>query len=95
LAIGLVLIGHWAGFVTQTWQPCPRASISSLAVSSLSERLLNNERIANAENMKKVFTAEQISSWFTSGVTFAKLKLTEEAAEGRFDEEASTKEPRR
>jgi len=21
LAIGLVLIGHWAGFVTQTWQP--------------------------------------------------------------------------
>jgi len=19
--IGLVLIGHWAGFVTQTWQP--------------------------------------------------------------------------
>jgi len=22
LVFGLVLIGHWAGFVTQTWQPC-------------------------------------------------------------------------
>uniref|UniRef100_A0A3Q3RJQ9 ATP-dependent RNA helicase TDRD9 n=1 Tax=Mastacembelus armatus TaxID=205130 RepID=A0A3Q3RJQ9_9TELE len=29
--------------------------------------------------MKKVFTAEQISDWFTSGTTFANVKLTEVA----------------
>ncbi|XP_044230330.1 ATP-dependent RNA helicase TDRD9 [Thunnus albacares] len=37
-------------------------------------------------NMKKVFTAEQISDWFTSGTTFANIKLTEEGIERKFDE---------
>ncbi|XP_044023708.1 ATP-dependent RNA helicase TDRD9 isoform X3 [Siniperca chuatsi] len=41
--------------------------------------------------MKKVFTAEQISDWFTSGTKFANIKLTEEVAERAFDE-PSTKE---
>lgn len=36
--------------------------------------------------MKKVFTAEQISDWFTSGTTFANIKLTEEVVERKFDE---------
>ncbi|XP_022606674.1 ATP-dependent RNA helicase TDRD9 [Seriola dumerili] len=39
--------------------------------------------------MKKVFTAEQISGWFTSGTTFANIKLTEEAVERKFDEPTS------
>ncbi|XP_074547476.1 ATP-dependent RNA helicase TDRD9 isoform X2 [Halichoeres trimaculatus] len=40
--------------------------------------------------MKKVFTAEQISDWFTSSPGgFADLKLTEEVAEKRFDEPPS------
>uniref|UniRef100_A0A4W6FKY9 ATP-dependent RNA helicase TDRD9 n=1 Tax=Lates calcarifer TaxID=8187 RepID=A0A4W6FKY9_LATCA len=39
--------------------------------------------------MKKVFTAEQISDWFTSGPTFANIKLTDEAVERKFDEPAS------
>ncbi|XP_010765345.1 putative ATP-dependent RNA helicase TDRD9 [Notothenia coriiceps] len=41
--------------------------------------------------MKKVFTAEQISDWFTSGATFANIKLTEEVVERKLDE-ASSKE---
>uniref|UniRef100_A0A8C9XHK6 ATP-dependent RNA helicase TDRD9 n=1 Tax=Sander lucioperca TaxID=283035 RepID=A0A8C9XHK6_SANLU len=41
--------------------------------------------------MKKVFTAEQISDWFTSGTTFANIKLTEEVVERNVDE-ASSKE---
>uniref|UniRef100_A0A8C9XGP7 ATP-dependent RNA helicase TDRD9 n=1 Tax=Sander lucioperca TaxID=283035 RepID=A0A8C9XGP7_SANLU len=36
--------------------------------------------------MKKVFTAEQISDWFTSGTTFANIKLTEEVVERNVDE---------
>lgn len=44
--------------------------------------------------MKKVFTAEEISGWFTSSTGgFTDLKLTEEAAEKRFDD-AVTKESR-
>ncbi|XP_040916868.1 ATP-dependent RNA helicase TDRD9 [Toxotes jaculatrix] len=39
--------------------------------------------------MEKVFTAEQISDWFTSGTTFANIKLTEDAVERQFDEPAS------
>ncbi|XP_068435838.1 ATP-dependent RNA helicase TDRD9 isoform X2 [Clinocottus analis] len=39
--------------------------------------------------MKKVFTAEQISDWFTSGTTFANLKLAEEVVEGKSDEALS------
>uniref|UniRef100_A0A3Q1C9R2 ATP-dependent RNA helicase TDRD9 n=1 Tax=Amphiprion ocellaris TaxID=80972 RepID=A0A3Q1C9R2_AMPOC len=35
--------------------------------------------------MKKAFTAEQISDWFTSGTTFANIKLTEEVAEKKSD----------
>ncbi|XP_055087287.1 ATP-dependent RNA helicase TDRD9 [Periophthalmus magnuspinnatus] len=31
--------------------------------------------------MKKVFTAEQISDWFTSGATFANVKITDEVTE--------------
>ncbi|XP_029316166.1 LOW QUALITY PROTEIN: ATP-dependent RNA helicase TDRD9 [Cottoperca gobio] len=41
--------------------------------------------------MKKAFTAEQISDWFTSGTTFAHIKLTEEGVERKLDE-ASSKE---
>ncbi|XP_053191129.1 ATP-dependent RNA helicase TDRD9 [Scomber japonicus] len=36
--------------------------------------------------MKKVFTSEQISDWFTSGTTFANIKLTEEAVERKLEE---------
>ncbi|KAF1374862.1 hypothetical protein PFLUV_G00233470 [Perca fluviatilis] len=39
--------------------------------------------------MKKVFTAEQISDWFTSGTTFANIKLTEEVVERNIDEPSS------
>ncbi|XP_034077841.1 ATP-dependent RNA helicase TDRD9 [Gymnodraco acuticeps] len=39
--------------------------------------------------MKKVFTAEQISDWFTSGATFANIKLTEEVVERKLDEVSS------
>ncbi|XP_074516874.1 ATP-dependent RNA helicase TDRD9 isoform X1 [Sebastes fasciatus] len=39
--------------------------------------------------MKKVFTAEQISDWFTSGTTFANIKLTEEVVERKLDEAPS------
>lgn len=39
--------------------------------------------------MDKAFTAEQISDWFTSGATFANIKLREEAVERKFDETAS------
>ncbi|XP_034432345.1 ATP-dependent RNA helicase TDRD9 isoform X2 [Hippoglossus hippoglossus] len=39
--------------------------------------------------MKKVFTAEQISAWFTSGATFAKINLTEEAAVKKLEEPAA------
>ncbi|XP_070776590.1 ATP-dependent RNA helicase TDRD9 [Enoplosus armatus] len=39
--------------------------------------------------MKKVFTAEEISDWFTSGTTFANIKLTEEVVERKFDEPSS------
>ncbi|XP_041827179.1 ATP-dependent RNA helicase TDRD9 [Melanotaenia boesemani] len=35
--------------------------------------------------MKKAFTAEQISHWFTSGTTFANIKLTDEAVEKKSD----------
>ncbi|XP_059209992.1 ATP-dependent RNA helicase TDRD9 isoform X2 [Centropristis striata] len=45
----------------------------------------------NTCNMKKVFTAEQISDWFTSGTTFANIKLTEEVFDKKPDE-ASSKE---
>uniref|UniRef100_A0A3Q3GEP4 ATP-dependent RNA helicase TDRD9 n=1 Tax=Labrus bergylta TaxID=56723 RepID=A0A3Q3GEP4_9LABR len=38
--------------------------------------------------MKKIFTAEQISDWFTSGAKFANIKLTEEV-EKKFGEETS------
>ncbi|KAA8582197.1 hypothetical protein FQN60_008937 [Etheostoma spectabile] len=41
--------------------------------------------------MKKVFTAEQISDWFTSATTFANIKLTEEVVEKNVHE-ASSKE---
>ncbi|XP_054469828.1 ATP-dependent RNA helicase TDRD9 [Anoplopoma fimbria] len=41
--------------------------------------------------MKKVFTKEEISDWFTSGTTFANIKLTEEVVERKFDD-ASSKE---
>ncbi|XP_037343023.2 ATP-dependent RNA helicase TDRD9 [Pungitius pungitius] len=43
--------------------------------------------------MKKVFTAEQISDWFTLGTTFANVKVTEKVVE-RKCEEASSKESR-
>ncbi|XP_069571059.1 ATP-dependent RNA helicase TDRD9 [Brachyistius frenatus] len=36
--------------------------------------------------MKKVFTAEQISDWFTSGTSFLNIKLTEDATEEKFHE---------
>ncbi|XP_061700234.1 ATP-dependent RNA helicase TDRD9 isoform X2 [Syngnathoides biaculeatus] len=39
--------------------------------------------------MKKVFTAEQISSWFTSGVTFADIKFTEDEVEKKSSEPSS------
>ncbi|XP_003453141.1 ATP-dependent RNA helicase TDRD9 isoform X1 [Oreochromis niloticus] len=42
--------------------------------------------------MKKIFTAEQISDWFTSGTRFANIKLTEEVAERKSDDEPSSKE---
>ncbi|XP_014187415.1 ATP-dependent RNA helicase TDRD9 [Haplochromis burtoni] len=42
--------------------------------------------------MKKIFTAEQISDWFTSGNRFANIKLTEEVAERKSDDEPSSKE---
>uniref|UniRef100_A0A672IJP7 RNA helicase n=1 Tax=Salarias fasciatus TaxID=181472 RepID=A0A672IJP7_SALFA len=35
--------------------------------------------------MKKAFTAEQISCWFTSGTTFANVSLSEEAPETKSD----------
>ncbi|XP_060919687.1 ATP-dependent RNA helicase TDRD9 [Labrus mixtus] len=41
--------------------------------------------------MKKIFTAEQISDWFTSGAKFANIKLTEEV-EKKFGEETSPSE---
>nr|XP_040055966.1 ATP-dependent RNA helicase TDRD9 isoform X2 [Gasterosteus aculeatus aculeatus] len=41
--------------------------------------------------MKKVFTAEQISDWFTLGTTFANVKVAEKVVE-RKCEEASSKE---
>lgn len=44
--------------------------------------------------MKKIFTAEQISDWFTSGNRFANIKLTEEVAERKSDDEPSSKESR-
>lgn len=44
--------------------------------------------------MKKIFTAEQISDWFTSGTRFANIKLTEEVAERKSDDEPSSKESR-
>ena len=34
----------------------------------------------NTRGMKKVFTAKQISDWFTSGTAFANVRLTEDAA---------------
>ncbi|XP_047466283.1 ATP-dependent RNA helicase TDRD9 isoform X2 [Mugil cephalus] len=42
--------------------------------------------------MKKTFTSEQISDWFTSGTTFANIKLTEEAADRNSDGPGSSKE---
>ncbi|XP_077395488.1 ATP-dependent RNA helicase TDRD9 isoform X2 [Festucalex cinctus] len=39
--------------------------------------------------MADVFTAEQISNWFTSGSTFANIKLTEEVAEKKLSETSS------
>ncbi|KAM7375860.1 hypothetical protein PAMP_005626 [Pampus punctatissimus] len=39
--------------------------------------------------MKKVFTAEQISDWFTSGATFANIKLTEEGVQRKLDQLSS------
>ncbi|XP_054653548.1 ATP-dependent RNA helicase TDRD9 [Dunckerocampus dactyliophorus] len=39
--------------------------------------------------MKKGFTAEQISDWFTSGATFANIKLTDEVAEKKSSEPSS------
>ncbi|KAM9842947.1 ATP-dependent RNA helicase TDRD9 [Aulostomus maculatus] len=39
--------------------------------------------------MKKVFTANQISDWFTSGATFANIKLTEEVLDKKLDEPLS------
>lgn len=44
--------------------------------------------------MKKIFTAEQISDWFTSGNRFANIKLTEEVAGRKSDDEQSSKESR-
>ncbi|XP_072313542.1 ATP-dependent RNA helicase TDRD9 [Eucyclogobius newberryi] len=35
--------------------------------------------------MKKVFTAEQISNWFTTGTTFANIKLTDGVTEGKLE----------
>ncbi|XP_019940808.2 ATP-dependent RNA helicase TDRD9 isoform X2 [Paralichthys olivaceus] len=46
----------------------------------------------SGDNMKKVFTAEQISDWFTSGATFANIKLTEEATVKKL--EPAAEEPR-
>lgn len=42
--------------------------------------------------MKKVFTAEQISDWFTSDTTFANVKITD--VEERQLDEPSPKESR-
>ncbi|KAM9354857.1 ATP-dependent RNA helicase TDRD9 [Pholidichthys leucotaenia] len=42
--------------------------------------------------MKKAFTAEQISDWFTSGATFANIKITENAVEQKLDHGPSSKE---
>nr|XP_020446743.1 putative ATP-dependent RNA helicase TDRD9 isoform X2 [Monopterus albus] len=39
--------------------------------------------------MKKVFTVGQISDWFTSGATFANVKLTNEVVERKLDEPSS------
>ncbi|XP_019132644.1 ATP-dependent RNA helicase TDRD9 isoform X1 [Larimichthys crocea] len=39
--------------------------------------------------MKKAFTAEQISGWFTSATTFANIKLAEEVVERKSDEPSS------
>lgn len=44
--------------------------------------------------MKKIFTAEQISDWFTSGTSFANIKLTEEVSERKSDDGLSSKESR-
>lgn len=52
-------------------------------------RRQKSKLIADTCNMKKVFTAEQISDWFTSGPTFANIKLSDEAVERKFDEPAS------
>uniref|UniRef100_A0A7N6F8V6 ATP-dependent RNA helicase TDRD9 n=1 Tax=Anabas testudineus TaxID=64144 RepID=A0A7N6F8V6_ANATE len=43
----------------------------------------------NTCTMKKIFTAAQISDWFTSGTTFANVKLTEEVVERKSDEPSS------
>ncbi|XP_038584819.1 ATP-dependent RNA helicase TDRD9 isoform X1 [Micropterus salmoides] len=43
--------------------------------------------------MKKVFTAEEISEWFTSGTTFANIKLTEEVVERHLDESSKETSP--
>ncbi|KAM4542411.1 ATP-dependent RNA helicase TDRD9 [Odontesthes bonariensis] len=39
--------------------------------------------------MKKVFTAEQISEWFTSETTFANIKLTDDVVERKSEEQLS------
>lgn len=39
--------------------------------------------------MKKVFTAEQISDWFTSGASFANINIRDEAVERKLDEPPS------
>lgn len=51
------------------------------------------KRKLNTCSMKKVFTAAQISDWFTSGTAFANVKLTEEVVERKSDE-TSPKESR-
>lgn len=84
-----------------------RRELTSLVVSRLElrkssrlpdckERRLNDALvlILTVSNMKKVFTAEQISDWFTSGTTFASIKLTEEAAERKLEEPASNEATR-
>lgn len=50
--------------------------------------------IINTCKMKKVFTAEQISDWFTSGTKFANIKLTDEVVGKKIEESSSSKEPR-
>lgn len=39
--------------------------------------------------MKKVFTPEQISEWFTSQSSFVNLKLSDDAEERKIDEPSS------